>query len=115
MESLNEAHKLLDRHVQSINKHNEIEAAAHLELDELKTQNNILMKTVENEQQEKKIMEDTLKCDKEEWKQQVIKLQIETTAEQRTIKTPFVCLPTSWNATVEQSAWQRLSLHPLLD
>lgn len=111
MESLNEAHKLLDRHVQSINKHNEIEAAAYLELDELKTQNKILLKTVENEQQEKKIMENTLKRDKEEWKQQVIKLQIETTAGQRKIKTPFVCLPTAWNKTVEQ----RLSLYAFLD
>ncbi|XP_022777745.1 uncharacterized protein LOC111319189 [Stylophora pistillata] len=38
MLSLEEAHALLDRHVQSINKHCELEAVAHLELDETKTE-----------------------------------------------------------------------------
>ncbi|XP_015772463.1 PREDICTED: Golgi integral membrane protein 4-like [Acropora digitifera] len=66
MESLEAAHKLLDRHVQSINKHNEIEAVVHLELDEIKTENKALKETLNKYQDDKQMMENTLRCHEEE-------------------------------------------------
>lgn len=71
MQSLKEAHKLLDRHVQSINKHCELEAVAHLELDEIKTECQTLNESLSKEQEEKQVLEDTLKCRKTEWDKQV--------------------------------------------
>ena len=66
MESLEAAHKLLDRHVQSINKHNEIEAVVHLELDEIKTENKALKETLNKNQDDNQMMENTLRSHKEE-------------------------------------------------
>lgn len=71
MQSLKEAHKLLDRHVQSINKHCELEAVAHLELDEIKTECQTLKESLGKEQEEKQRLEDALKCKKKEWDDQV--------------------------------------------
>ncbi len=71
MQSLKEAHKLLDRHVQSINKHCELEAVAHLELDEIKTECQTLKESLGKEQEEKQRFEDALKCKKKEWDNQV--------------------------------------------
>ena len=72
MESLEAAHELLDRHAQSINKHNEIEAVVHLELDEIKTENKVLKETLDKNQEEKQMMENTLRCHKEESAQLVV-------------------------------------------
>ena len=72
MQSLKEAHKLLDRHVQSINKHCELEAVAHLELDEIKTECQTLNESLSREQEEKQRVEDTLKCRTTEWDKQVL-------------------------------------------
>ncbi|XP_067045807.1 coiled-coil domain-containing protein 73-like [Acropora muricata] len=66
VESLEAAHKLLDRHVLSINKHNEIEAVVHLELDEIKTENKALKETLNKNQDDNQMMENTLRCHKEE-------------------------------------------------
>ena len=71
MQSLREAHKLLDRHVQSINKHSELEAVAHLELDEIKTECQSLKESLGKEQGEKQLLEDTLECKKKKWDDQV--------------------------------------------
>ena len=71
MQSLKEAHNLLDRHVQSINKHCELEAVAHLELDEIKTECQTLNESVIKEREEKQHLEDALKCRKTEWDEQV--------------------------------------------
>ena len=71
MESLEEAHKLLDRHVQSIIKHKETEAAVHLELDEIKTENKMLKESLDKKLEEEKMMEHTLRCHKDELLQQV--------------------------------------------
>ncbi|XP_068704441.1 rho-associated protein kinase 1-like [Montipora foliosa] len=70
MESLAEAHKLLDRHVQSIIKHKETEAAVHVELDEIKTENKMLKESLDKKLEEEKMMEHTLRCHKEELLQQ---------------------------------------------
>lgn len=78
MQSLKEAHNLLDRHVQSIHKHSELEAVAHLELDEIKTEYQTLTETLSKEQEEKKRLEDTLKCKTTEWDKQVFTTNGET-------------------------------------
>ena len=52
---------LLDRHVQSINKHSELETIAHLELDEIKTECQALKETLNKEKEVKKGIEETLK------------------------------------------------------
>ena len=62
---------LLDRHVQSINKHSELEAIAHLELDEIKTECKELKETLNKEREVKKGIEETLKNKETEWKTQV--------------------------------------------
>lgn len=64
---------MLDRHVQSINKHCELEAVAHLELDETKTECQALKESLSKEQEEKKRLEDTLKSKTKEWGDQVFK------------------------------------------
>lgn len=71
MESLKEAHRLLGRHVQSINKHSELEAVAHLELDEIKTECQTLREALNKEKGEKQQMEDTMESGKVEWDEQV--------------------------------------------
>ena len=71
MQSLKEAHNLLHRHVQSINKHCELEAVAHLELDEIKTEYQTLNESFSKEQEEKQRLEDTLKCRTTEWDKEV--------------------------------------------
>ena len=65
------AHKLLDRHVQSINKHSELEAVAHLELDEIKTECQALKESLNKEREEKQCIEDSLRRSKENWAKQV--------------------------------------------
>ena len=70
-ESLKEAHMLLDRHVQSINKHSELETIAHLELDEIKTECQALKETLNKEKEVKKGIEETLKNNETEWETQV--------------------------------------------
>lgn len=77
MQSLEEAHKLLDRHVQSINKHCELEAVAHLELDETKTECHTLKESLEKEQQEKLSLEETLETRTAEWNDQVLYMRSE--------------------------------------
>ena len=71
MQSLKEAHHLLDRHVQSINKHCELEAVAHLELDEIKTECQTLHESLSKEQEEKQRLEDALKRRQTEWDEEV--------------------------------------------
>ena len=48
---------LLDRHVQSINKHSELETIAHLELYEIKTECQALKETLNKEREVKKGIE----------------------------------------------------------
>ena len=62
---------LLDRHVQSINKHSELETIAHLELDEIKTECQAQKETLNKEKEEKKSIEKTLKSKEAEWETQV--------------------------------------------
>ena len=62
---------MLHRHVQSINKHCELEAVAHLELDEIKTEYQTLNESFSKEQEEKQRLEDTLKCSTTEWDKEV--------------------------------------------
>ena len=62
---------LLDRHVQSINKHSELETIAHLELDEIKTECQALKETLNKEKEVKKGIEETLKNKETEWETQV--------------------------------------------
>ena len=62
---------LLDRHVQSINKHSELETIAHLELDEIKTECQAQKETLNKEKEEKKGIEKTLKSKEAEWETQV--------------------------------------------
>lgn len=71
MQSLKEAHNLLDRHVQSINKHCELEAVVHLELDEIKTECQTLNESLSKVQEEKHLLEDALKCRTTEWDKKV--------------------------------------------
>ena len=62
---------MLHRHVQSINKHCELEAVAHLELDEIKTECQSLNESLSKEQEEKQRLEDTLNCRTTEWDKKV--------------------------------------------
>ena len=78
MQSLKEAHNLLDRHVQSINKHCELEAVVHLELDEIKTECQTLHESLSKEQEEKQRLQDALKCRETEWDEQVFTRNGET-------------------------------------
>ena len=73
IQSLKEAHELLDRHVQSINKHCELEAVVHLELDETKTECQALKDSLGKVQEETQRLEDTLKSKTKEWGDQVFK------------------------------------------
>ena len=76
MQSLEEAHALLDRHVQSINKHCELEEVAHLELDETKTECRTLKKCLDNELHIKLNLEETLQARETEWNDQVSCIKI---------------------------------------
>ena len=73
-ESLKEAHMLLNRHVQSINKHSELETIAHLELDEIKTECQSLKETLNKEKEVRKGIEETLKNNETEWETQVLRV-----------------------------------------
>ena len=93
MESLKEAHKLLDRHIQSINKHSELEAVAHFELDEIKTECQSLRETLKKEKEEKQGLEDTLKTNKAEWEEQVCQVHTNTINNQQQVTTMQLAPP----------------------
>lgn len=76
MQSLEEAHALLDRHVQSLNKHCELEEVAHLELDETKTECRTLKKCLDNELHKKLSLEETLQARETEWNDQVLCIKV---------------------------------------
>ena len=71
IDSLKEAHKLLERHVESINKHTQMEAVAQLELDEVKTERqdmNVLLKT---EKEKNQSLQEELHFQEKTWKEEV--------------------------------------------
>ena len=58
--------------MQSINKHSELEAIAHLELDEIRTENQTLKESLKKEQKEKNGLEDELNIQHAAWKEEVL-------------------------------------------